>query len=45
MRAAQFLGHETLQALDVEEAGISWLIPSVSYVLPDVESFGVRGYP
>ena len=43
MRAAQFLGHETLQALDVEEAGSSWLIPSVSYVLPDVESFGVEG--
>ena len=43
MRAAQFRDPDALQDLNIPEAGISWLIPSVAHVLPDLEPFGVEG--
>ena len=43
MRSAQIEELETLEALSAEEVGTSWLMPSVSNLLPDVERFGPEG--
>ena len=43
MRSVQIEDLETLQALCAEEVGTSWLMPSVSHLLPDLERFGPEG--
>ena len=43
LRTFQIRELDSLQALKAEEAGVSWLIASVSHLLPDLEPFGVEG--
>lgn len=43
LRTAQLRESDDLQILNTADTGISWLIPSVAHLLPDLESFGVEG--
>ena len=42
VRTAQLRDTEALQSLRSADASISWLIPSVAQLLPDLEPFGVQ---
>ena len=43
MRSVQLSSAATLQELSVSDGGVSWLIPSVAHLLPDLEPWGVNG--
>ena len=43
LRTAELRDPLDIQALNSEGAAISWLVPSVAHLLPDVEPFGVEG--
>ena len=43
LRTIQLCDSESLQNLNAGDAGISWLIPSVAHLVPDLENFGADG--
>ena len=43
LRTARIIDHESLQSLFIADTDISWLIPSVAHLLPDLEPLGAEG--
>ena len=43
LRSAQLRDSESIKVLSEANSGVSWLTPSVSHLLPDLEPFGLEG--